>query len=159
MSDDQGAGCRSRRAVLACAGAAGAGALLTGCQTYGQPQPVQNQPIGSADVPPAAPATNRPAGSAAGALATLAEIPVGGGKIFAAQKVVVTQPQPGTVKAFSATCTHQGCTVTSVKGGRIVCGCHNSQFDISDGSVKDGPANAPLAEAGVVLDGDAIRLA
>ena len=46
------------------------------------------------------------------------EIPVGGGKIFADSKTVVTQPTAGTFKAFDAVCPHQGCTVASVEGGR-----------------------------------------
>src|SRR5664279_4768114 len=37
------------------------------------------------------------------------EVPVGGGKILAADQVVVTQPTKGTFKAFSAICTHQAC--------------------------------------------------
>ncbi|WP_420118177.1 Rieske (2Fe-2S) protein, partial [Micromonospora sp.] len=93
------------------------------------------------------------------ALAAVADIPVGGGKIFKAEGVVVTQPAAGTIKAFSATCTHQGCTVTSVKDGTIVCGCHNSVFGIADGAVRSGPAGSPLPPRAVTVDGDDIRLA
>ena len=46
------------------------------------------------------------------------DIPVGGGRIFEAIKVVVTQPTEGDFKAFTAVCTHQACTVSSVKDGR-----------------------------------------
>ena len=42
-------------------------------------------------------------------------MPVGGGKIFAAEKVVVTQPTEGDFKAFSAVCTHQGCVVAKIE--------------------------------------------
>ncbi len=49
------------------------------------------------------------------ALGATADIPVGGGKIFNDQKVVVTQPEAGQFKAFSAVCTHQGCIVSSVE--------------------------------------------
>ncbi|SCG34690.1 Rieske (2Fe-2S) protein [Micromonospora coxensis] len=144
----------SRRTVLACAGAAGAGALLTGCQTYGE---------AAAPAPAAPPAPSggaaAPTDGAPAALATVADIPVGGGKVFAAEGVVVTQPEAGTIKAFSAKCTHAGCTVSEVRERAIVCRCHNSAFDIADGAVTGGPARQPLPAAGVTVDGDSIRLA
>ncbi|MEV1147703.1 Rieske (2Fe-2S) protein, partial [Micromonospora sp. NPDC049799] len=100
-----------------------------------------------------------PAAGAGPVLARVADIPVGGGRIFADQGVVLTQPAAGTIKAFSARCTHQGCTVTSVDDGTIVCACHNSVFDIADGSVRSGPAKVALPETPVAVDGDDVRLA
>ena len=94
-----------------------------------------------------------------GALTTTGEVPVGGGTIFAEEKVVVTQPTEGEFLAFSAICTHQGCPVTKVEDGMIVCTCHNSQFSIEDGSPQDGPASAPLREVPLTVDGDSISLA
>ncbi|KXK58318.1 Rieske (2Fe-2S) protein, partial [Micromonospora rosaria] len=113
---------------------------------------------GGTTTPAAGPTGGGPAGGGAPPLAALADIPVGGGQIFGDQQVVVTRPTADTVKAFSAACTHQGCTVTEVTGGTIVCACHNSVFDIADGSVRSGPAGRPLPEAAVTVDGDTIRL-
>jgi nitrite reductase/ring-hydroxylating ferredoxin subunit len=79
-----------------------------------------------------------------GNIAKTSEIPVGSGKIFAADKVVVTQPTAGDFKAFSAVCTHQGCVVADIKGEDIDCTCHGSKFSIKDGSVLKGPATKPL---------------
>jgi len=118
---------------------AGVAAALSGCQVYG------GQPQATAATP-------------ASALAQLADIPVGGGRVFAAQKVVVTQPEPGVVKAFSAICTHQGCAVTEVAGGTINCPCHGSAFRIADGTVASGPATTPLPSAPITVDGATIRL-
>ena len=73
-----------------------------------------------------------------------ADVPVGGGTVID-QSVVVTQPAKGEFKAFSAICTHQGCTVGSVTDGQIVCPCHGSHFSIKDGSPVSGPAPSPLA--------------
>ncbi|MEU1756675.1 Rieske (2Fe-2S) protein [Micromonospora matsumotoense] len=180
MCDERGAGCPSRRTLLAGAGGVGVAALLTGCQTYGEPTAPAAAPAASGSA--AAPAGGDPAGASPGAagpsagasgsaagggeqppapaaLAAVADIPVGGGKIFKAEGVVVTQPAAGTIKAFSATCTHQGCTVTSVKDGTIVCGCHNSVFGIADGAVQSGPAGRPLPPRAVTVDGADIRLA
>ncbi|GGM05409.1 MULTISPECIES: Rieske (2Fe-2S) protein [Micromonospora] len=158
MSNDvPGRSCPPRRALLAGACAVGVTAALAGCQTYGT-APVA-APGGPAPAPDGSGGTAAPDGAPAPALAALADIPVGGGKIFADEKVVVTRPTAETVKAFSATCTHQGCTVTEVTDGTIVCACHNSVFDIADGSVRGGPARAPLPAANVAVDGDTIRLA
>ena len=80
------------------------------------------------------------------------------GVVLADKKVVVTQPAAGEFKAFSAVCTHQGCAVASVANGVIVCPCHNSQFSASDGSVKGGPAPAPLAAVAVTVSGDQVSV-
>ncbi|GAA1512548.1 Rieske (2Fe-2S) protein [Streptomyces synnematoformans] len=90
-------------------------------------------------------------------LGTTGEVPEGGGKIFKDQKVVVTQPEPGEFKAFSAVCTHQGCVVSSVEDGTINCECHGSKFAIADGSVAQGPATEPLPAEDVRVDGDVLR--
>jgi Rieske Fe-S protein len=87
------------------------------------------------------------------------EIPVGEGKIFGDLNVVVTQPEAGTFKAFSATCTHMGCQVSSVQGGTINCGCHFSKFSVSDGAVEGGPATHPLPDVAITVANDQITLA
>lgn len=91
-------------------------------------------------------------------LARTGDIPVGGGKVIADRGVVVTQPKKGEFKAFSSRCTHAGCTVGGVSDGVIVCPCHQSRFDVSDGSVKQGPAPSPLEPTPIEVTGDAIRL-
>ncbi len=93
-----------------------------------------------------------------GPVGTTTEVPVGGGKIFIAEKVVVTQPSEGEFKAFSAVCTHQGCVVSEVEGKDIVCGCHGSKFSIEDGSVLGGPATKALPEFKVSTKGTEIRV-
>ncbi|RZU35833.1 nitrite reductase/ring-hydroxylating ferredoxin subunit [Streptomyces sp. BK022] len=130
-----------RRTVIAAAGAAGLTVALAAC--------------GSGD----GGSDTAGSGSAGDALARTADIPEGGGKIFKDRGVVVTQPSAGTYKAFSAKCTHQGCAVGSVADGVIVCPCHNSHFSVADGSVKQGPATAPLPEQKISVSGDEIKLA
>ena len=73
------------------------------------------------------------------------QVPVGGGYIDKSSNVVVTQPTAGDYKAFSAVCTHQGCTVAGVSNNQIVCPCHGSIFSAKDGSVINGPATSPLS--------------
>jgi nitrite reductase/ring-hydroxylating ferredoxin subunit len=55
----------------------------------------------------------------------------------------------GGLFAFSAICTHQGCTVDPpAQDGSTLCACHGSRFD-GNGAVLKGPANKPLMHFGV----------
>ncbi len=88
-------------------------------------------------------------------LAAVGDIPAGGGLILASARVVLTLSADGAVTAFSATCTHQGCTVNAIEDGVIVCPCHLSRFDLRTGAVVSGPASRPLPPVPVqVRDGD-----
>jgi Rieske Fe-S protein len=95
-------------------------------------------------------------GSASAVLASTAEIPVGGGTVLTAQRIVITQPQAGTYHAFTAICTHLGCIVNSVSGGTINCPCHGSKYSIVNGSVVNGPAPLPLAAVSIKVEGTSI---
>jgi Rieske Fe-S protein len=88
----------------------------------------------------------------------VADIPVGGGKVFDATKIVVTQPKAGEFKAFSAVCTHKGCTVAGVANGTISCPCHGSTYDAATGQVTGGPAPAPLPSKTVTVNGGSITI-
>jgi Rieske Fe-S protein len=131
----------TRRTVLLATGAA---TFAAGCSKYGD-----NSDSGASSV-------NASGGQE---LAKTSEIPVGGGKIFKDEKVVVTQPKKDEFKAFSAVCTHQGCTVGTVSDGIIECPCHHSKYRIADGSVAGGPAPKPLPPEQIKVDGNSIRLA
>jgi Rieske Fe-S protein len=148
----------SRRAFVA--GTCGACvAALSACATY-RVGPAPAQAPAAPAAPDAQGAAPGQGGSAqSGALARTSDIPVGGGTVFAEQDIVVTQPAAGRFRAFSATCTHQGCPVTEVTDGTIDCNCHGSKFDVADGSVVDGPAKAPLPERGITVAGEEILLA
>ncbi|MDQ1043721.1 Rieske (2Fe-2S) protein [Streptomyces sp. V4I2] len=149
-----------RRTVVAAAGAAGLAVALTACGGSDDDSSSSSDPADSSGS--SSPTGDGSAGGNAGggtALASTADIPEGGGKVFADQKVVVVQPTAGEFKAFSATCTHQGCAVKSVADGVINCPCHNSNFSITDGSVKSGPAKTPLPEMQITVSGDSITLA
>ncbi|CAL9605746.1 Rieske (2Fe-2S) protein [Streptomyces sp. enrichment culture] len=88
-----------------------------------------------------------------------ADVPVGGGKILPDDKIVVTQPEQGRFRAFSAICTHQQCLVSEVADGTINCPCHGSRFRVADGSVAHGPATRPLPEERITVDGNTVRRA
>jgi Rieske Fe-S protein len=82
-----------------------------------------------------------------------ASVPVGGGYVDKANLVVVTQPQAGQYKAFTAVCTHQGCTVTNISNNQIQCPCHGSIFSAKDGSVLNGPATTGLSPMTATVSG------
>jgi Rieske Fe-S protein len=138
-----------RRTVLAGCGGLCA-AALGGCAAYGPAGPAA--PPAPAPAPPAVPAGE------VTVLAAVADVPVGGGVVLADRDVVVTQPVSGTFKAFSATCTHQGCAVSEVSNGTINCPCHGSRFAVADGSVTAGPATTPLPETTVAVQDNAVVL-
>jgi len=92
-------------------------------------------------------------------LGAASEIPVGGGKIFKAARVVVTQPVRGQYQGFSAVCTHVGCILSEVANGTIDCPCHGSEFKITTGAVVTGPAPRPLPKEQVkIIDGKVVLL-
>ena len=90
-------------------------------------------------------------------LTSTSEIDVGGGVIVGGQ-YVITQPASGEFKAFSAICTHQGCVVSSVSDNTINCDCHGSAFSAEDGSVVNGPAETPLEEEQIKVEGNKVLL-
>ena len=61
------------------------------------------------------------------------------------QRVIVIQNED-QLFAFSAKCTHEGCTVTFLPGQSIVwCPCHDGRFDLT-GRVVSGPPPRPLTK-------------
>lgn len=154
----------SRRAVLRAAGlvtlSGGGLAALVACSPASGTNTPASSPASSvapasssppAASPAASPTARKSAAAPSGPSVAASKVPVGGGVILPDANYVITQPRAGKFKAFSKICTHQGCPVTSVEGGTINCGCHGSKFSIQDGSVKNPPAAAPLAEAKVTV--------
>jgi thiosulfate dehydrogenase (quinone) large subunit len=68
--------------------------------------------------------------------------------------IVIREPDGG-LKAFSAVCTHAGCTV-GYEGGVIVCPCHGGEYDAETGQVIAGPPPVALAPKRVLESGGKI---
>ncbi|GGK71430.1 Rieske (2Fe-2S) protein [Mangrovihabitans endophyticus] len=156
-----GATAPTRRVVLAGAGALGATCVLAACGTNntsgnynGGEFTNDPAPAGSAGTDGQQQDPGSDSGASNGTLAAVGDVPSGGGVIKG--DYVITQPAKGQFRAFSKVCTHQGCDVSRVDNGVIICPCHNSTFSIEDGSPTGGPATRALPETKVKVDGDNI---
>lgn len=143
----------TRREVVASLGAISVTGLIGACSTADENQAVEAPTPDT--TPEVTPETSNETQSIDG-LISVSEVPVGGAVILSEARIVISQPTPGEIKAFSVTCTHQGCSVSQVSDTGIVCACHNSIFSTSDGSVISGPATGPLASIEVTVAGDQI---
>jgi len=176
----------SRRGVLLGVGLAGLGGALAGCSTAAVPYGAnEGGQVPGEDSPSAGMmATSSPdggmstggtsggmsssgsgtSGGSSGAMTTgtvlgeATSVPVGGGVIYAAAKVVVTQPAKGKYHGFSAVCTHVGCILNKISNGTIDCPCHGSEFRITDGSVVTGPADGPLPKKDIKIENGKVVL-
>ncbi|WP_313817192.1 Rieske (2Fe-2S) protein [Citricoccus sp.] len=91
----------------------------------------------------------------------LADLPVGGMTSVKVEgrTLLISRPAEDEVHAFSAVCTHQGCTVApATENGEEVfaCPCHGSHFDVVTGAPYGGPAQKPLTEYTATVDGDRV---
>lgn len=151
----------TRRRVLAGGAATGlavaGGALLAACGTSTEKaQPAAGPTAGNAGTTAGSAGTGRASGTGQ-ALARLSDIPVG--QAVAAQlgdkPIIVARPTSDTAAAFSAICTHQGCTVAPA-GAQLHCPCHGSVYNALTGAVIHGPAPKALPTVPVTVTGGTV---
>ncbi|WP_067965218.1 Rieske (2Fe-2S) protein [Nocardiopsis trehalosi] len=130
----------SRRRLLGAAGIAGAAVVgASACGTRDEDRPKPQDVLRGTVV------------------AQTTDVPEGGGTIVVEGKIVLTQPEPGDYRAYSAVCPHAGCTIQEVEVN-IHCLCHGSEFDIATGQPLAGPATSPLEELAISVSGTDITL-
>lgn len=102
-------------------------------------------------------------GSGGQAIAQTSEVPQNSAVRFtnAGQPALLIHLQNGDFVAYSAVCTHQQCEVTyQQETSQIVCPCHGSVFEPSNGAqVVNGPAEQPLPEIPVEVQGEQVTKA
>lgn len=154
--------CATRRMVLIGAGVAGIAALAAcGSKSSGAAAAPAATSGAAAPATSGAPATSAAAsgGASSTPLAQLSDIPVGGAIAAKAngKPVILAQPTAGTVKGFSAICTHMGCTVApSSDGKELDCPCHGSKYNATTGAVIHGPAPKALPAVAVKVVNGAV---
>jgi len=68
---------------------------------------------------------------------------------------LITRTAATSATVLTATCTHEGCTVSNFSGSQFVCPCHGSTYATS-GTVVQGPANRPLSSFAAQINGDTL---
>ena len=153
----------TRRSVMA-AGAAGAGvAVLAACSSGSSsnasdttPNSPTSSPTPQTTSPESSPSSSAASSATSAAkppLAKLADIPVGMSapvNLPDGEPAVVARLTANTAVAFSAKCTHMGCTVQPA-GSELHCPCHGSKYNALTGAVIQGPAPAPLRKIAVAV--------
>lgn len=71
---------------------------------------------------------------------------------------LVARTSTSTFVAIDATCTHEGCRVSSVSGATYVCPCHGSRYN-RNGQVVQGPARASLRQYTTTFANDVLTIA
>ena len=103
----------------------------------------------------AAPATSNVSAGKGTKIVKLASLKVGGNYNFVASNgapSILFRTKTG-VFAYSAICTHQGCTVKySTSSKTLKCPCHQAEFDpYKSAKVVNGPAETPLGKVKVAI--------
>ena len=111
----------------------------------------------------AAPATSTSAAGKGTKIVKLTSLKVGAARNFVASNgapAILFRTKKG-VFAYSAICTHQGCTVSySTSSKTLKCPCHGAEFDPNkSGQVVNGPAETPLGKVKVAVKGAWVILA
>ena len=102
-----------------------------------------------------------PEGSAGAADAQTLLIHVRPGSLKLPPEKLAGVPE-GTHVAYSKICTHAGCPVGlyRAESQSLICPCHQSQFDVSDGAKPYfGPAARPLPQLPLGVDEEGILVA
>ncbi|MBN9389754.1 MAG: Rieske 2Fe-2S domain-containing protein [Chloroflexi bacterium] len=149
----------SAAATTAAATGAAPATAATGQQTQATSQasaattaPAAQPKPTAAPAPTAAPVVNGKV------IAKLSDIAVGNALAFqtptTGENAYVVHAKDGSVKAFSRTCTHEGCDVSFIQSAQVfACPCHGAEFDANTGAVLRRPARQPLPSYKVTVDG------
>lgn len=160
-------GARAAAALAAVAGVTAGLTTATGHALHGASAGV-DEGAGNNGRPPPSPSTgprrqgrraSRPSGPQ---IATVSAVPVGHGLRFtdprSGNPAWLLHPSTNEFRAFSAVCTHAGCTVGLASQSEFICPCHGASYSTSNGQVLGGPAPSGLTEIPVTVSGGGVYL-
>ncbi len=109
--------------------------------------------------PPSNSPTTQPGKTAGTLLGPAKDVPTGKAATFtipsSGDPGIVVHPASGGYLAYDAVCPHAGCPVSYYAANDLlVCPCHGSQFQVSNGAVLNGPAPHGLTKLNVVEGAD-----
>jgi thiosulfate dehydrogenase [quinone] large subunit len=105
--------------------------------------------------------TKKGGGAPDNAIAAISDLNVGSAlsiKLATGDPGILIRTDTDVVCAFSAVCTHEGCTVNYDSGSKeLICPCHGARFDpLQNGKAIGGPTRTPLTELPVKISGEYI---
>ena len=105
--------------------------------------------------------TKKGGGAPDNAIAAISDLNVGSAlsiKLASGDPGILIRTDTDVVCAFSAVCTHEGCTVNYDSGSKeLICPCHGARFDpLQNGKAIGGPTRTPLTELPVKISGEYI---
>jgi nitrite reductase/ring-hydroxylating ferredoxin subunit len=92
----------------------------------------------------------------------VADVPAGGMAAFDVAGTSVTVANVnGVFHAFDDTCTHELCSLADgeLEGQKVICPCHQGEFDVTTGEVLAPPPAMPIKTYRVRTAGDALQIA
>ena len=105
--------------------------------------------------------TKKGGGAPANAIASISDLNVGSAlqiKLASGDPGILIRTATDAVCAFSAVCTHEGCSVDYDSVSKeLICPCHGARFDpLQNGKAIGGPTRTPLTELPVEISGEYI---
>jgi len=105
--------------------------------------------------------TKKGGSAPANAIAAISDLNVGSAlqiKLASGDPGILIRTATDAVCAFSAVCTHEGCTVDYHTASKeLICPCHGARFDpLQNGKAIAGPTRTPLTELPVAISGEYI---
>ena len=105
--------------------------------------------------------TKKGGGAPANAIASISDLNVGSAlqiKLASGDPGILIRTATDAVCAFSAVCTHEGCSVDYDSVSKeLICPCHGARFDpLQNGKAIGGPTRTPLTELPVKISGEYI---
>jgi cytochrome b6-f complex iron-sulfur subunit len=154
-----GVGAASASVLAACGGATESGG--GGGSGNGSGGGGNGGNAGGGDEQAAGGGSKKPKAPGGKAIADTSEVAPGSAVAFkdSGSPAVLVHLDSGDFVAYSAVCTHQGCTV-DYQNGQLACPCHGSVFDPANSAeVVAGPATRPLPKIPVKVSGGEVFMA